>query len=99
MQQSELAPYIALLGRFSEGRMGAKEFERAYLDLYLADPTRWSEEAFAVLDVLFADVDAYCGDSALRDERDIDEQELKSRSEAALSKLRTLSRKREGAEA
>ncbi len=99
MQQAALDPYIELISQFTEGRIGVGAFEHSYLRLFKDDPTRWSEEAFAVLDRLFAEVDAYCGDPALRGERDIDAGELKARSEEALSELRTLSGKTQSAAA
>jgi len=39
---------------------------------------------------LFGEVDAFCADSQLRDENDLDEYELKERSKMALERLQSL---------
>lgn len=95
MQFNEVLPYIHLISSFVEGKISANEFESQYLKLYKNDPTPWSEELFSVLDGLFADVDAFCPDPDLRDEGDLDEDQLRQRSAAALEKLRSLLSKTE----
>ena len=90
MTPHRLKKYIELLESFVQSRMGALDFERAYLDLFKKDATDWPEPEFAVLEELFADVDAFCADPELRDDGDLDEQQLRQRSEAALKKLRVL---------
>lgn len=90
MSTQRLMPYIQLLSSFVEERIGASDFEREYMDLFKNDSTNWSEQEFAVLDQLFADVDAFCADPDLRDPGDLDERELMEKSKVALEKLRVL---------
>ena len=85
---TELAPYWALIEAFVEGRLRATEFESIYLDLFLNDPTMWSEDLFDILDRLFGDVDAYCSDPSLRDADDLDDEQLKSCAQRALDELK-----------
>lgn len=90
MSSFKLKPYIELLENFLSGKITAHDFEGAYLDLFKNDATEWSEDEFAVLDELFADVDAFCEDPELRDERDLDENELRQKCGTALKKLKSL---------
>jgi hypothetical protein len=81
---------VELIESFVEGRANAEEFERAYLTLFKNDATMWREPEFGVLDRLFADVDAFCADPELRDAGDLDEGQLRQRSEVALRGLKAL---------
>ena len=92
MAAHTLEDYIHLIEAFTTRKTSAAEFEREYLQLFKEDNTQWPDAQFQVLDTLFADVDAYCADPKLRDEDDLDEEALRSRAEAALSRLRALSR-------
>jgi len=86
---SDLAPY-AILGRaLLEQRLTAAEFETMFLTLYKRDPTPWPPATFHVLDRLFADVDSYHPDAAIRAQTNgIDETELRTRAAAAFEQLR-----------
>ena len=72
----ELVPYLDLMRGFGERRISASEFETKFLALYKNDATNWSEREFRALDELFGAVDAFCGDDSLRDDEDIDEEQL-----------------------
>ncbi len=75
---------------FSSGRKPVETFERQYLDLFKSDSAFRTSAIFnAVEDVFFA-VDEYCGDPDLRDEYDIDEEQLRERVRAALRVLADL---------
>jgi len=56
---SDLAPYVILVRAFVEGRLTATEFDNLYLATFKRDPIRRRYEVFRVLDLLFADIDAY----------------------------------------
>ena len=86
--RSELAPYWALIGAFVEGRLRPTEFESRYLDLYLNDPTMWSQDLFDILDGLFGVVEDFYADPTLRDADDPDEEQLKSCAQRALDELK-----------
>ncbi len=87
---SPLRQYIELIESFIQNKIEAIDFERRYLDLFKADTTEWSEAEFAILDELFAAVDAFCADPTLRDAEDLDEEQLRRKCRAALEKLRAL---------
>lgn len=61
-----LQPYLRLIQAFTRGGLSADSFEAEFLDLYLNDPTHWPVDLFDVLDGLFADVDDYVAEPALR---------------------------------
>jgi len=86
----KLRQYIALISSFVAGKIVATDFERDYLKLFKEDETKWSEAEFAILDELFGDVDAFCADPQLRDEKDLAEYELKERGKMALERLQSL---------
>lgn len=85
-----LTRYVNLLSRFIAQDLTAIQFELEFLHLYKNDTTPWTDEAFAILDSLFADVDAFCSDPSLRDDGDLNEAQLLHRSQVALSKLNKL---------
>lgn len=47
----------------------------------------FDESSFSALNDLFFDVDSYCADPSLRDDGDLDEQELRSRAKETLEIL------------
>jgi hypothetical protein len=90
MISDKLQRYIALLSSFVTDEIEASDFERKFLKLFKEDATEWSGAEFAILDGLFADVNAFCPDPQLRDEEDVDEYELKEKGKIALEKLQLL---------
>ena len=79
--------YIELITRFVARKIAAADFERAYLDVFKSEKESLSAEDFDVLDRLFSDVDAYCGDPTLRGPEDLDEQQLREKCAEALAAL------------
>lgn len=77
---------------FVSGRMPVAEFETCYLDAFKNAERIEPEALFLTLDALFADVDAYCGDPAIRRPGDLDEAQLRERAAHALAKVRALRR-------
>ena len=90
MSSLKLKPYLELLDGFLDEKIAIHDFEPAYLDLFTNDATEWSEAEYEILNELFADVDAFCDDPELRDERDLDENELRQKCRMALKKLKLL---------
>lgn len=82
--------YIDLITSFVEGRMEAGAFESEYLRAFKSDPTDWPEDAYEVLDGLFADLDAFSDDPSLRGADGLDEGQLRMKATAALERLKRL---------
>ena len=80
--------YIRLLKHFVNNKISSNEFEFRFLEIFKKEKRFDSEREFQILDKLFGDVDAYCGDSDLFDsECDIDEAELRLSVQQALNAL------------
>ena len=90
MNSCRRSEYIQLLLSFLQNEISPLDFERTYLDVYLNDPTEWSEAEFAILDELFGYVDAFCADATLRAPDDLDEAQLRQKCKKAIDKLRVL---------
>jgi hypothetical protein len=80
--------YLNLLEALLSGECSAPDFENAYLRMFKSDTTRRPQKVFDVLDGLFADVDAYVADPALREDDDLDEAGLRERVRHARDRLR-----------
>ena len=91
MRPERLGPYVKLITEFLEGKILAEQFEKMYLNLFANDVTHWSEVEYLVLDKLFSDVEEFCSDPDLRDENDLDENQLRDQAQIALDKLKVLS--------
>jgi len=85
--QQPLAPYLDLLTSFTQSKLSATEFESRFFELFKHDETDWPEPVFLVLDRLFGAVDAFCVDPKLREERDLDEEQLRSVCQETLTSL------------
>ena len=84
---STIEKYILLITQFVTGELTAPQFEVLYLDMFKDESEILPETNYAALNELFLDVDAYCSDPDLRDEEDLDDQELLERAKQALTKL------------
>jgi hypothetical protein len=91
-EQQAVAPYLTLLEDFAFSGLAAPAFEQQFLERYKTDPFLWSEPVFAVLDRVFADVDAYVADDDLRDpdDGDLDDEGLRASARTALERLSAL---------
>ena len=87
MTTDKLDPYLHLMKSFVENKIDAKEFEGRYLSMFKSDTNSWTEAEYENLNSLFAEVDAFCADPQLRDENDIDEEQLKEATRMTLMKL------------
>jgi hypothetical protein len=90
MTANRLDPYVHLMKSFVENEIDASEFERRYLSLFKSDTNSWTEAEYESLNNLFAEVDAFCADPELRDENDIDEEQLKEATKMTLKTLAEL---------
>ncbi len=85
-----IQPYIDLLESFTSDQIDAPQFEKSFLELFKNDSSQFDESAYEVLDHLFYDVEDFCADPAIRDEEDLDEAQLKTKSKKHLEELRSL---------
>ena len=90
MSTERIQKYAALIRQFLDRRIDAGDFERTYLDLYKNECPGMSVAEFSALDKLFGAVDAYCPDSALRSEDDLDEIQLREAAVATLAELQEI---------
>ena len=83
-----LTNYRELIHRFVIGNISADEFETDYLARFKDDPNQVIGEEFDILDELFADVDDYVSDPALRESAGgISGEELRARARDAYTRL------------
>lgn len=83
-----LGKYRDMLRGFTVGDISADYFETEYLARFKNDPDQVTGEEFDVLDALFADVDEYVDDAALRDRAGgINAEELRARTKIAYTRL------------
>jgi len=84
---STIAQYILLLTRFVTGEITPAQFELEYLKMFKNETTIFPENVYQALNNLFLDVDAYCEDSSLRDEENLDDEGLVAGAKETLNKL------------
>ena len=83
-----LEQYRDLIRRFVIGDISADEFETDYLARFKDDPNQVIGEEFDILDELFANVDDYVSDPALRESAGgISGEELRARARDAYTRL------------
>ncbi|MGV0656609.1 colicin immunity domain-containing protein [Mycolicibacterium thermoresistibile] len=83
-----LIGYKPIIGRFVSGESSAAQFEEDFLSYFKSDANQVPGEDFDILDALFADVDDYVDDPALRAEvGGLDENELRERASNAYRRL------------
>ena len=88
--KNELIKYIQVITDFVNGAMPVQEFERNYLQMVKSETCIFHEDTFKIIETLFSDVDAYCGDPEIANYNtndpfaDIDESELRKRANQAL---------------
>lgn len=84
----DLAQYVILIRAFLEERLTGPEFQLLYFAVFKSDDKNRPPEIFNILDGLFADIDDYCPDDALREQAGgIDERELRIRVRRAQARL------------
>lgn len=86
---SSTLPYQQLVESFVAGKLSAVQFEATYLRLFKHDTSR-SKEVYPILSNLFWAVEDFCIYPELRDENDLDENQLLQAAKVALEDLRKL---------
>lgn len=85
-----IQPYIELVESFTNIQISAQQFEKSYLEMFKNDPSQFSEREYEVLNNIFYDVEDFCADPTIRDEDDLDERQLRTKSKKHLEELRAL---------
>ncbi len=85
-----IQPYIDVVEKFIADQIDAQGFEKLFLELFKKDSTQFNEREYEILNNLFYDVEDFCANSDIRDDEDLDEKQLKTRSKKHLEKLRAL---------
>ena len=91
--KNELNKYIQIITDFVNSQISVQEFEHNYLQMVKNEFFIFNDDTAKILETLFSDVDAYCGDPEIANYdindpfRDIDEYELRKRSTNALQQL------------
>lgn len=85
-----IQPYIELVESFTNIQISAQQFEKSYLEMFKNDSSQFSEREYEVLNNIFYDVEDFCADPTIRDEDDLDERQLRTKSKKHLEELRAL---------
>jgi MtfA peptidase len=89
----DLAEYVALIARFVDGAIDGRAFVSEYFATFKDDSTMRPEDAFDVLDSLFAAADGFVADPDLRDPGDLDERQLRDKAASSLRTLRAITKR------
>ena len=87
MRIDAIQKYVSLIASFLGGSVDASTFEPLFLGMFKNEGVIFPPIVFNVLDRLFADVDSYCADPAIRGKEDLDENQLRDRCGTALLDL------------
>ena len=85
---STIEKYILLITQFVIGEITAPQFENRYLEVFKKETDQLPEYVYDALNKLFSDVDSYCADPGLRDDEDLDDNELLACAKEALESLK-----------
>jgi hypothetical protein len=91
--KSELIKYIQVIKDFINNVISVQEFESNYLRMVKDETFVFKHNIAKVIETLFSDVDAYCGDPEIANYdtddpfADIDENELRKRAKDSLQQL------------
>lgn len=86
-ENKNLKKYKQLIFDFVIGNIPVDEFETSYLKMVKQEHIIFADDIYKLIGTLFSDVDAYCGNPELRDDDDIDENELHFKAKQSLKKL------------
>lgn len=97
MMKIELIKYIEVIKAFVNNVISVQEFERNYLQMVKKESFVFNEDTAKIIETLFSDVDAYCGDLEIANYdtddpfADINENELRKKAKDTLQQLLELS--------
>ena len=87
MSVDEVADYRKLINQFLSHEIDVSQFERSFLEQFKNEQRQFPENVFTSLDTLFGDVDMFCEDDDLRDDDELNEEQLRQSCERALPEL------------
>lgn len=87
---SLLDHYVSVMADFVAGRIDGETFEQRYYAVFKHDETDLPDEVAAALDDVFWAADSFYADPTLRDEGDLDADQLRERVRAALATLQQI---------
>lgn len=73
-----------------QGQLSALQFEAEFLKLFEYDNTDFTEEEYKILNALFWAVEDFCAEPKLREEGDLDENQLLEAAQVASQALNRL---------
>jgi hypothetical protein len=85
--EMDVSNYINLIAAFVCGDLSALEFERDYLRMFKEDTRMFPDELYEILNKLFTDVDAFCGDPACSRSNNLNEVQLRECAQVAYEAL------------
>jgi len=91
--KSTISPYGILINSFMQGQLSALQFEAEFLKLFEYDNTDFTEEEYKILNALFWAVEDFCAEPKLREEGDLDENQLLEAAQVASQALNSLEAK------
>lgn len=69
--------YISLVESYLGNRITVQEFECSYLECFSNEIIEFPEHIYNLLNELFLDIEAFCSDSSMRGEGDMNENDLR----------------------
>ncbi|MBW1655358.1 colicin immunity domain-containing protein [Flavobacterium quisquiliarum] len=79
--------YRALISQFIKNEIDIFAFEALFLKMFKDEENDIPERYYLILDSLFGDLDMFCIDSSLREDRDLNEDDIRKSAEKAFSLL------------
>jgi len=79
--------YRTLIQKFTDGPMDAEEFSRIYLQEFKNEMRNFSDETYHILQHMFVAADKYCKFPEIRDDDDLNEDDLLNEANETLKKL------------
>lgn len=92
-REKSLEKYVNIISDFISGKVTVAQFEELFLRTFKNENKNLDIEIYDILNKLFSDIDAYCGDPGIANYNksdpfhDIDEKELLNNAQIALKKL------------
>ncbi|QUH00754.1 hypothetical protein HUO13_07945 [Saccharopolyspora erythraea] len=84
---NDVADYVGLIHAFKVGALSAPRFQAQYMSMFKSATRHFPEPVYEILNELFLDCDEYVADPSLRDDEDLDDDQLHQRAAQALTRL------------
>jgi hypothetical protein len=80
--------YIDLINKYLKHKITVSEFETKYLYMFKNEKENIPEKYYTILDSFFSDIDMFCIDDELRDDGDLNENELRNSAQKVINLLK-----------